>query len=331
MNDGTWDYIILMIVTLGLLMFSLYLARYWKKHLKKKLESGELPKKTRKEDVEGSISTGRTMLKLLEQRGVDVTKAEALLIQAEMAADARMYSKADDLVKEAKEEALRANKAHEDGTDILKAPPPSGPEEENPKKVFDKFPPYYMQAKFEIKRAMDSIERAESDGKNMAEARSFLDEAQGHFDTEGYEKAFSIAIKARKSAEGETVEYIRVTEEESEDTGDGRKEAGIDVTVSKNLEVEAKEAIACVTDKLTLSCPNCGAEVREGDKFCRKCGFHLLFCPNCGAPVEEGDVFCGRCGHRLMDEEAAYVCPECGKEVGPDDLFCPHCGTRFEE
>ena len=335
MNDGTWDYIILMIMTLGLLMSALYLARYWKKHLKKKLESGEIGK-TRKEDVESSIATARTMLKLLAERGVNTTKAEALVIQAEMAADARMYSKADDYLKEAKEEALRANKAHQDGTDILNAPEPKGPVEESPKKAFEQFPPYYMQAKFEIKRAEHSIESADMEGRDTGEARAFLREAKGHFDSEGYEKAFSMAVKARKSAEGETVEYIRVVDDEE---GPEEKEAEIPVigvNVSKQLEVEAKEAIACVTEKLGddsgggKRCPNCGADIREGDRFCRKCGFKLLFCPNCGAPVDEEDVFCGKCGFRLKIEEEVYVCPECGKEVAEDDLFCPHCGASFQ-
>ncbi len=329
MTATTWTYIILMIIALALLMLSLWMANYWKKHLKKKLESGEITKKTRKEDVQGSIATARTMLKLLEQRGVNITKAEALVIQAEMAMDARLYSKADDYLKEAKEEALRANKAHEDGTDILNAPPPSGKEEDSPKKVFDEFPPYYLQAKFEMKRAGDSIDTAEREGRDTEEAKGFLNEAKGHFDTEGYEKAFSMAVKARKSAEGESVEYIRVIEDE--DTEEDAVEERIEVSLSKNLEVEAKDAIACVAEKLTVSvCPNCGAEVKDEDVFCRKCGFKLLFCPNCGASVEEEDIFCAKCGYRVKAEEEVYLCPECGKEVGSDDVFCPHCGVRFK-
>ncbi len=341
MNDGTWDYIILMILSLALLGSALYLARYWKKHLKKKLESGELGK-TRKEDVESSIATARTMLKLLAERGVDTTKAEALVVQAEMAADARLYSKADDYLKEAKEEALRANKAHQDGTDILKAPEPTGPVEESPKKVFEEFPPYYMQAKFEMKRAQDSIDNADVLGRDTVKARGFLDEAREHFEGKLYEKAFSMAVKARKSAEDNPVEYIAIIEDGEEDT-EPESEAHLDVTISRGLEAEAKEAIACVTERMEgaegekffegkegLRCPNCGAKIRKGDKFCRKCGLRLLFCPNCGAVVEEEDVFCGKCGYRLKYEEEVYVCPNCGAEVGPDDLFCPNCGASFQ-
>jgi class 3 adenylate cyclase/tetratricopeptide (TPR) repeat protein len=48
-------------------------------------------------------------------------------------------------------------------------------------------------------------------------------------------------------------------------------------------------------------CPNCGAQNRAEDRFCRNCGTALaLTCPTCGSPVEAGDLFCGSCGSRLQ-------------------------------
>ncbi|MEA2461444.1 MAG: hypothetical protein QOH90_1621, partial [Actinomycetota bacterium] len=46
-----------------------------------------------------------------------------------------------------------------------------------------------------------------------------------------------------------------------------------------------------------MFCGNCGAENREGQRFCTSCGTEMAAkCPNCGAPVVPGDVFCGSCG-----------------------------------
>jgi class 3 adenylate cyclase/tetratricopeptide (TPR) repeat protein len=49
-----------------------------------------------------------------------------------------------------------------------------------------------------------------------------------------------------------------------------------------------------------MLCPNCGAENREGRKFCAQCGSSLgLTCPACGAANEPGERFCGECGAPL--------------------------------
>jgi class 3 adenylate cyclase/tetratricopeptide (TPR) repeat protein len=49
-----------------------------------------------------------------------------------------------------------------------------------------------------------------------------------------------------------------------------------------------------------MLCPNCGAENREGRKFCAQCGRSLgLTCPACGAANEPGERFCGECGEPL--------------------------------
>jgi class 3 adenylate cyclase/tetratricopeptide (TPR) repeat protein len=52
-----------------------------------------------------------------------------------------------------------------------------------------------------------------------------------------------------------------------------------------------------------MTCSNCGAENREGRKFCAECGSALSqACPSCGAANEPGEKFCGECGTALGAE-----------------------------
>jgi class 3 adenylate cyclase len=49
-----------------------------------------------------------------------------------------------------------------------------------------------------------------------------------------------------------------------------------------------------------MNCSKCGAENREGRKFCAKCAARLArLCPQCGASNEPGDDFCGECAAPL--------------------------------
>jgi class 3 adenylate cyclase/tetratricopeptide (TPR) repeat protein len=49
-----------------------------------------------------------------------------------------------------------------------------------------------------------------------------------------------------------------------------------------------------------MTCERCGADNRQGRRFCRSCGSPLAAtCPGCGAPAEPGDRFCGSCGGPL--------------------------------
>src|SRR5262245_23504291 len=49
-----------------------------------------------------------------------------------------------------------------------------------------------------------------------------------------------------------------------------------------------------------MQCPRCRAEIREGRRFCTRCGSSLeASCPYCGFSNEPGDAFCGGCGRSL--------------------------------
>ena len=49
-----------------------------------------------------------------------------------------------------------------------------------------------------------------------------------------------------------------------------------------------------------MRCVKCGADNREGRKFCAKCAAPLArSCPQCGASNEPGEDFCGECAAPL--------------------------------
>jgi class 3 adenylate cyclase/tetratricopeptide (TPR) repeat protein len=50
-----------------------------------------------------------------------------------------------------------------------------------------------------------------------------------------------------------------------------------------------------------VRCAKCGADNREGRRFCTQCGSALAFkCPRCGAAAEPSEKFCGDCGATLI-------------------------------
>ena len=52
------------------------------------------------------------------------------------------------------------------------------------------------------------------------------------------------------------------------------------------------------------------------------------FCPECGAVLPSGAKFCMNCGHKL---ESVLKCPQCGVEIPAGCKFCPECGTKLKE
>ncbi len=48
-------------------------------------------------------------------------------------------------------------------------------------------------------------------------------------------------------------------------------------------------------------------------------------CNNCGNELKQGARFCTKCGTKT---ETAYCCAQCKTKLDPDDMFCPECGAK---
>ena len=51
-----------------------------------------------------------------------------------------------------------------------------------------------------------------------------------------------------------------------------------------------------------MNCPNCNTAVKDGMRFCPKCGSEIpqtRICPDCGTEIKEGQEFCSKCGKHI--------------------------------
>lgn len=80
-----------------------------------------------------------------------------------------------------------------------------------------------------------------------------------------------------------------------------------------------------------VSCPNCSAEMNEGDRFCVKCGKAMgkdkVNCVKCGKVMEQGSKFCPECG---AVQNVEITCSNCGNKLAPGTKFCPNCGLAIK-
>lgn len=108
-----------------------------------------------------------------------------------------------------------------------------------------------------------------------------------------------------------------------------------------------------------VTCPNCGAAVAAGKRFCAKCGSKIeaadqpqekraaaagaeltvrqylaklknVSCVKCGARVAAGNKFCPECGAQVVVMVAPKTCA-CGAKLPEGKKFCPDCGAEIQK
>jgi predicted amidophosphoribosyltransferase len=65
-------------------------------------------------------------------------------------------------------------------------------------------------------------------------------------------------------------------------------------------KAETTEVFTGKIEQRQTLCPKCGKPAGEG-KFCNNCGAPLALtkCPQCGANINAGARFCGECGAKI--------------------------------
>lgn len=78
-------------------------------------------------------------------------------------------------------------------------------------------------------------------------------------------------------------------------------------------------------------CPNCGASVPQGYKFCGGCGKAIgtpkVKCTKCSKEIDSGLKFCPECG---SVQSVDNFCKNCGNKIEEGSNFCAKCGTKTE-
>ncbi|CAD6493582.1 MAG: RDD family protein [Candidatus Argoarchaeum ethanivorans] len=72
-----------------------------------------------------------------------------------------------------------------------------------------------------------------------------------------------------------------------------------------------------------MLCPRCGAEMKEGDRFCSSCGSVIEHIEK----VEVGKKICPKCGTELV--EGVTVCSSCGARISEISMEKASAGARF--
>jgi membrane protease subunit (stomatin/prohibitin family) len=80
-----------------------------------------------------------------------------------------------------------------------------------------------------------------------------------------------------------------------------------------------------------IKCPNCGALVPPGYKFCGGCGKPMgipkVKCTKCSKEIDAGLKFCPECGSTQVVDK---FCKNCGNKIEEGSKFCSKCGTKTE-
>lgn len=302
------------------------------------------------DDIFNIITSTRRIASDLKRRGVDTSKAEALISKADSYYEQGFEKRAKFTIEEAKEllldtktdwdkktgfgvvpltPALESRPTIKEAVDLMeerkistKEGPKSDEEIPDLSKPIEKKPDNYLPSKFTISLAGTAVESAVTAGADAGEAQRLLVEAKACFASEDYDEAFRLALCSKREAEA----LLGVT---SSEVGE-RKMISDLATVPVETE-ELKICSICGNKKLPYIC----IEVKGGEEAtCKECyeksiGKAMAAKPSPPPPPPPPEA--PREVREEKVEEETHYCPNCGAKVKSEDVFCGKCGKPVQE
>jgi hypothetical protein len=264
--------IIVGLLILALVVVLFFEFRYLRSRRTSKAEADRLP-----DQAHNALTTSKAIMQLVSRRGGDVSEARELIQEAELAVNRGNHRVAIELSKQAKS-SLRStlNRLEEEAASVPETegaaedavPPEEGGAEptavppEDYRTTKEVLQEEFPEGYLQAKFSLNTAREKLTGADPASDARRLLDEAELAFERDDYASALSLATQAQRSE--------REVPEPS---------------------IEAESA-----------CSECGASLKEGDLFCRKCGAEVEVvssCPECGREAKTGDSFCRGCGSSL--------------------------------
>jgi hypothetical protein len=298
------------IVYIGILSVALIIVvyielRYIRKRWKKDYDEDIV-----EDEAYNHILSTKAASESISRQGKDTSRADALLLRAEMEFKSGDYRKADETVKAARDSLAQSRDKLLAMADSQEREPEAEEVAQESVHAVKKLPKDFLEAKFMISKAEDDIAAAQKEGRDVVEATKMLDEAKNAFSADDYTLALKKALNSQKWI-GQKVPQA---EEPLEPLKAGAGEA---VVAEKPHYLESPAAKKC----------KCGNTLATDDNFCRRCGEKVpraYDCPGCGDRVEPEDQFCRRCGRTLKETRP---CAGCGAALQMDATTCYACGA----
>ena len=295
---------VLIAILAVLMIFVLFFETRIMRGKAKEVRKGSL----RKDAAFNAVLTTRSVINTVQNQGRDVREASRVLESAKNALQQGDFDDCMDLCEKAREELTNPKRTRklaaesDEGDlesearleavaeDVLSEDAASSPEYKGSTLSMGR-EGNYLGAKFEISAAKADMGRAAKEGRDTLSAEGLLLEAESAFTGGNYDKALSLAVRARKAISAEVArETIALRAEETAPETEPEPDV---------FDVEEAEA-----------------PVPRGPK-----------CKSCGSHMEPDDAFCPKCGAKVARERK---CPSCGVKPRAEDLFCRKCGSRID-
>jgi ribosomal protein L40E len=282
---------VLAVVMILVLYFELRVMRGKAKEVRRAIQN--------RDEAYNSILTTRAVMNTVTNQGKSTGRAAIYIERAEEARRRGDYATCLDLCEKAKAEITIPTRSSATGKDeaalenvaeeVLSSGAKAQAEDTySGTKLTGATDGNYMSAKFAIAAARGDIGQASRKGISTAAAEGMLADAESAFSSGNFNRALSIAVRARKSVASEgSVETIPLKPE----------------AAPKPPKAAAPEpGIADEAVPQERMCVSCGANLEPEDAFCPICGAKVQrerICQSCGARPGPGDKFCRKCGAKL--------------------------------